>query len=89
MRTYEGSVNKHKDIKEGDQVKIVAVSSNYENQYPPVGTVLTVMRYAPTGETVLYCNEYSYRTGVGLTYVLVSSTAHLKGIAKFLKEKGL
>lgn len=91
MRKYVNSIDKHKEIKVGDQIKILSVKPGYERQYPPVGAVLTVVMYSSTSENVLDCNEYDlgFRTGHGLTYTLVGSTTHLKGIAKFLKEKGL
>lgn len=90
MKEYKGVFDNYPDIKVGDKIKIIGKDAGVFDHYPPVGTILVIERW-PSGMKVLNCTEYElgYRTGSGLTYTLVGDFSHLKGIAKFLKEKGL
>lgn len=87
-RLYTGFVSDYPEIQDGDFIEIVDVADGQRRQYPPVGSVVPVILHG--GETNLDCNDWNLRirNGFGLTYIL-SKEHKLRGIAKFLKERGL
>lgn len=89
--TFEGIVERHRGVIEaGSYVTILSVDEQYGLNYPPVGSIVKVDIYPSTGELCLDCRElgYSWRTGIGLTYT-VGTSSKITGLAAFLKEKGL
>ena len=86
---YEGYLDLYPEIKPGMFIKILSVGSGHRFSYPPVGSVVPVVK--DKGGPCLDCEEWDLglRNGYGLTYKLVGQSPKLKGISLFLKEKGL
>jgi len=89
-RVFKGYVSSYPEISEGAFIKILEVEGVHRSSYPPAGSIVPVIRSPYGSSPTLDCREWglSYRNGLGLTYRLVKD-AKLRGIAKFLKERGL